>query len=213
MNMLRTILIALPLVVAAALTGCASDPVGEDSADVTGAATVSASAPITLANYVSHPRIKAIRDQVAAVDGLRLTKATNPGCDGSNDKLTDASGKIRKLVMTGGEGGFEGTTTVWYSETGKALFAFSKEADLTGEQTGDTKTARLTEFRVYFDADGKTLFQAVREGSGTEIEVALQTPDRLPNDAETIASAEIYADPAAIFAQRGCGTDNVERKP
>jgi hypothetical protein len=204
MNTFRTVLFALPLVVAAALTGCAASSGGEDTADATGAASVSA--PITLANYVSHPKIKAIRDQVQAIDAMALTKATNPGCDGSNDKFTDTQGRLRKLVSIGGEGGFEGRLSVYYNEAGKAIFAFNKEADWTGEKTnGATDKAMVTESRTYFDAaSGKTLFQAIRTGIEPNLDGGLATPDRLATGDEVIADSSFYADPAAWFAETGC---------
>ena len=208
MNTFRTVLFALPLVVAAALTGCASDPAGEDTADATGAASTSASAPITIANYVSHPKIKAVRDQVAAIEASRLTKATNPGCDGSNDKYTDASGKIRKLVTSGGEGGFEGRTTIYYNEGGIAIFVFNQEADWTGEKTdGATDKAFVKETRAYYTTQGGFLFQAMREGIAKGIDVGLQTADRLPTEDESWNDGEgghSFDDPEAMFSSTGC---------
>jgi hypothetical protein len=204
MNTFRTVLFALPLVVVSALTGCAASSGGEDTADATGAAT--ATSPITLANYVSHPKIKAIRDQVQAIEAMPLKKETNGGCDGSNDKFTDAQGRIRKLVGSGGEGGFEGSTTVYYNEAGKAIFEFHKEADWTGEKTnGATDKALVSESRTYFDAaSSKTLFQAVREGVAKSLDVGLQTPDRLPKDEEKVEDSSAFADPAAFYASTGC---------
>lgn len=209
---LRSTFFALPLVVLAAITGCAASPAGEDVADATGAAT--ASQPITVANYASHPKIKAIRDQVQAIDAMNLTKATNPGCDGSNDKFTDASGKIRKFVATGGEGGFSGTTIVYYNADGAPLFIFSKEADWTGEGTGDSKVAALTQARTYFDVtNGSVLIQAVRKGTGTDPDVTLTSPDQAAGEVELIENSSAYEDPMSWYSSTGCGGDGFVEEP
>lgn len=211
MNTFRTVLFALPLVVVSALTGCAASSSGEDTADATGAATVSASTPITLANYVSHPKVKAIRDQVQAIEAMSLKKESNGGCDGRNDKFTDAQGRIRKLVEVGGEGGFEGSTTIYYNEAGKPIFELHKEADWTGEKTnGATDKAMVSESRTYFDAtSGKTIFQAVREGIAKNLDTGLTSADRLPKAEEKVADASIWVDAAKAYAVTGCpGPDN-----
>lgn len=204
MTSFRTILFALPLVVVSSLTACATDASSEDTADQTGAASVAPDAPITLANYVTHPKIKAVRQEVEAINALHLFKSVKTTCDGWNEKWTDGSGKIRKIVSSSDEGGFEAQITVYYDDQGRPLFLFGQEADWTGERTnGDTERAFIWERRSYFDAQGNTIFQAVREDIAKGFEVALSTPDRLPESHEK-TSAKDYADAEAMFSYQ-CG--------
>lgn len=192
---LRSVFFALPLLVASALTGCAANTDGDTAS---ASDEVVADAPITLANFLTHPKIKAIRAQVTEIEGLALTKATNPGCDGYNEKFTDAGGKIRKLVTVGGEGGFEGSSTVYYSAAGAPIFMFNREADLTGAKP------QLRETRVYFGATD-ILWQVVRTGEGATADTSLQTADRLPTQEERVNGVEGIGDPETTFKGTGCG--------
>ena len=202
-----TVLIALPIAVATVAMGCAASP--DTSGPATGEAFTSGASPITLANYVSHPTITAIRRQVQAIAGMALEKQTHSGCDGSNDKFTDSHGRIRKVVETGGEGGLDGETSVYYDERGKPIFEFHIDADWTGGKTnGATDVASVAEWRVYFTADsGATIFEAIREGIAKDPHVGLTTADRLPTDSEKVADASAFSDPAAWYASTGCGVD------
>jgi hypothetical protein len=169
---------------------CAADADDASSAPSTEESNVNSAAPITMANWVSHPSIKAIRTEVSGIDGSQLAKAENPGCDGGNTKFTDGEGRIRKLVEVGGEGGFEGTTTAYYDASGKLRFILDQETDHTGA------SPRTTEKRIYFGADGKVLWQVVRDQGGA---------DREPRAEEKYQANATHADPAAWFAYTGCG--------
>jgi hypothetical protein len=207
MSSFRSLFLALPIVVASMLTGCAANSGGDQADESTGAAT--ASAPITLANYMSHPKIVAVRNQVGAIDHLALTKKSNPGCDGSNEEYLDAQGRVRKLVAEGGEGDSSGRTTVYYNEQKQPIFQFTQEVDFDGNDH-----ATVTESRIYFDvASTHTLFEAVRQQQETQAAAADATfdnllpstiPDRLPTPDETVASSATFASPEQYFASTGC---------
>jgi hypothetical protein len=172
------------------LTGIACAAPADDQAPVSDESNVNSAAPITMANWVSHPSIKAIRTEVSGIDGSQLTKAENPGCDGGNTKYTDGEGRIRKLVEVGGEGGFEGTTTAYYDAAGKLRFILDQETDHTGASPVST------EKRIYFAADGKVLWQVVRDPGGA---------DREPKAEEKYQSNPAHTNPAAWFSNTGCG--------
>lgn len=194
MKTIRYALAVLPLTVALALSGCASDGGSEDAAAPAGESEVVASAPITLGNFLQHPTIKAIRTEVAAIEALSLTKTDNPGCDGSFSKFTQGD-KIRKLFETGGEGGFSGEWTAYYRENGSLLFLFSKSVDETGESGVDNVS---TEQRVYFDGNGKIIFQVIRDTTKPG------GADRIPTGREVFAVSG-HDNPGELFKQTGCG--------
>lgn len=179
---------ALTLAISVALAGCASNDDASDGAPPPAVDEVNASA-ITLANYANHPIIKAIRAEVGKIDSSKLKQTDNPGCDGGTSKFTTPTGAIRKLTERGGEGGFSAETTAYYRENGKLLFVFDKQSNHTGA------TNRVTEYRVYFDADGREIWQVVRVDSGA---------DQRPSQEARWKPANNQQDPAAWFKVTGC---------
>lgn len=198
------LLFALPVVVGLFLGGC-SESVSDDAvAGDESAAT--ASDAITLANYVSHPKIKAVRAEVAAIDAANYKKDFNPGCDGNNSKWTDSSGKIRKVLSEGGEGDGSGSTTAYYGTNGKLRFLF-----FTFTGVNETGGVTTSQGRVYFDANGLPFWQVSREASSpnsSEPDIA-SAPDTLtPDDAKYVVGdghEATYENPQKWFEQRGCG--------
>lgn len=199
------ILFALPVAMALFLGGCASDA----SDDVAGGASaVTATDAITLANYVTHPKIKAIRAEVGAIDAAGYEKAENPGCDGNNTKWTDASGKIRKVLSEGGEGDGSGSTTAYYGANGKLRFLFFT---FTGSNPDDGGVA-TSQSRVYFDDRGQPIWQVSREASSplnAPPPDMSKAPDTItPDDAKYVVDdghEGTYENPETWYAGRGCG--------
>jgi hypothetical protein len=177
--------------------GCASSTPEEDPA-ADESQMVAENSAITLKNFVTHPKIKAIRAEVATIDSLSLTETKNPGCDGSASKFTLGAGGIRKIVETGGEGGFEGETTAYYDESGKLRFLFDLEQDFQAN--------KATESRVYFGADNNVLWQVVRQttAEGREGRPDFgKAADRLPTPEEKFQITR-EDDPEAWFGATGC---------
>jgi hypothetical protein len=194
MNTLRrSLLSALPIALCLVLGGCASD--GSDDA-APGAESEMVAAPITLDNWLAHPKIKAIRKEVTAIEASTLTEAVNPGCDTVAKKYTDPSGRIRKLTRLGGEGFGAFSHTTYVRENGKALFTFMTN-HLFEEKTG-------SEMRIYYDVAGKQIWQVVRSGPITDTNQDLSgQPDRLPAGDEVL-DLQGPSDPEADFQATGC---------
>lgn len=193
MNKLALVAVAasfLGLVACASEQGSSSDDGATESADI------SASAPITIKNWLNHPKIVAVRKEVAAVDALKLPPEKKELCQDSGvgeferDKSTDASGKIRELVLElGGEDGAR-IETHYYDAKGTLRFVFATDNDVHGNSS---------EERTYFDETGAQLFQVNRfasdpENNNPDIAHAKyelpSSPDELEADAK---------DPAKMF--------------
>lgn len=195
---MKTFLSLLPLACALVLGGCAA---GANDADETSTAAVSASAPITLANWIAHPRIVEVRETVKAIDKLSLTRTENPGCDGGNVKFTDGSGTIRKLVSNGGEGGFSSEWTYYYDASGKPRFAFNVTRD---DERGEAKQQR-----AYYDASGAPIWHVIRAVPITSADADpdfSKGVDREPStDLDDPDAIEIVGlSPEEIFASTSC---------
>src|SRR5262249_34334604 len=131
-------------------------------------ADLTAATPITLGNFLSHPKIKEIRAEVAAVDAAKLTTvqrdASCPDEDvtASYAKSTDGGNKVRKLVTSWGGSDGDGTSTYYYDAAGRLRF----ELDIT--ETAPASGALIVdELRVYYDATGARIFDVSKAGRGT----------------------------------------------
>lgn len=184
------------------LAGCGGSGGGDDTQSGNGAlsasggSVVTADTPITLQNYVNHPKIKAIRGEVEGIDNDLahgdLFSEDNPNvCEASLAKVTGARGQIVKIVENLGDGGAR--TQAYYGE---------KPVDSIG--TGDSEPGPLLfvfqvsgtmESRVYFDAHGNKLWQVVRQTGGA---------DRLPQGNEVYQPNRLHSDPEKWFASGDC---------
>jgi hypothetical protein len=162
---MRRFTLLLVLSVAAALAGCASKT---DSSPDSAGADLSAAQPITLANFINHPKIQEVRAEVAAVDAAALTdEKKDVTCDpqsgtSAREKWTDGSGKIRRLEERfSGEDG-DGSLTWTYDASGRLRFIFR-----VLNTTPANGSLSVDERRVYFDATGASIWEVARVGHGT----------------------------------------------
>jgi hypothetical protein len=198
---MRLPLAASFLVALAAAVGC-SAPVDSDSASAA-AADLSASGPITLGNFVTHPKIKAIRAEVAAVDAAKLTSASKdldcPEADGVENltKSTDEASVVRKFVDAWGGSDGDSTTTYYFDAGGHLRFVY----DVT-ETAPASGALYVVDSRVYFDELGAKIFEVKQEGKGTTAHppAMANRPYQLPANGEgALLSQAIEADPKAYF--------------
>jgi hypothetical protein len=162
------------LLLALSIPACAAQ--SSDAPEATHDA-LTASAPITLGNWLGHPKIVEIRRIAEGVEsGIAagtLTKQERdfPNCDNGDihrAKFTDEHGVIRKLVMVyGGEDG-GGDITYVYDAAGKPRFYFQRNESQAAAQPKPD----ITEFRVYVDVEGQKFWQVMREGVGDAINTA-----------------------------------------
>jgi hypothetical protein len=158
--MIRRSLLGLFLGLAPVVSGCASEradtPAARESEQ-------NAGGPITLENWRNHPDImaalKLVSDvEIAIYDGKLQTSLKEKLCTGSGEesrqKWTDASGKIRKLVLTAGSDDSFGTMTVWYDEAGEPRHLHNEFNTVHG-------TGRIDQ--LYFDPRGHLLWDVIRE--------------------------------------------------
>jgi hypothetical protein len=154
----KVVFLFVSSLVLGSLAGCAGSTVPGDETS-SGDEALSASAPITLHNWLNHPKIVAVRKQVEAIEASHLQTEKKELCkdepvgEFERDKGTDASGKIRKLVLqVGGEDGAM-IDTYYYDASGKMIFVFETQNDVHGNSS---------EERVYFDASGARLWDVYR---------------------------------------------------
>lgn len=169
---------------------CADAAPGDDVASATG--EVNATAPITLQNWISHPKIVAIRDMVDAIDAKDLPSESKELCQDSGHgetertKLTDGSGKIRELVDSFGSEDSAQIESHYYDTNGVLRFVFITRNDVHGN---------AEESRAYFDASGDQIWSVYRHAfaedlnpdianapfveQATEIQAAAKDPQKL----------------------------------
>lgn len=141
-----------------------------------------ADTPITVQNYMSHPKIAEIRKLVQATDAKitagGVKKDEKVECDGTEttDKFTE-NGKVLKIYS---EGGIEGIVrdSYYYDDTGKLRFEF---LDSVGELG-----CVMVQYRRYFDANGKELISVERRADGQLKEGS----DFCPGVAEKLAATK-----------------------
>lgn len=161
--------LALALVLAAsllALSGCASsteESANDEDIDAT-SEEVTASAPLTIDNWVNHPRIVEVRKIAQAVDALKLTSEKLVGCnDVTYVTSKDASKHRRKLVETQELGMEALSTTAYYDDKGILRFVFDRVA----AKNAQGKVTKIVETRTYLDAKANPFWAVVRDGNGT----------------------------------------------
>ena len=150
-----------------------------------------ASQEITKANWQQHPKIKAVRAVVAAVDadltkGLyKVSKRMCDYCEPSEDTLramaSDSEGRVRRYEK---EAGSEDSSLAWkhyYDAGGHLRFVF-----IMGGATNGSKL----EHRIYFDEAGKRIWEDQKYVKGPGYTFPTVWPDE---DLQ-------LADPAKAFA-------------
>jgi hypothetical protein len=181
----------------AVLIGCGGASGGDDPQSGNGAlsggnggSAVTADTPITVQNYLNHPKIKAIRDKVNSIDNAPASgdfdTQDKSGCEETITKLFGNHGVIFEITESSGEGAGSKTQAYYDSDAapfgmnGKLLFIF----EVIGTQ----------ESRVYFDAQGNKIWQVVRKTGGA---------DRLPVGNEVYQPDPLHSDPDKWFASVG----------
>jgi hypothetical protein len=156
-----------------ALVGCAA-PSEDDAGSAAGAAkqgaapsTIAASAPITAANFETHPSILAVQniiDEIGrGVAGDKFDeKSANDVCKGfageSSRQIFTQAGKPRLLRVEGGQEDSVTSEVYYYDASGILRFVASNDSGALG--------CMLGEGRQYYDADGKLLIAVSRRGNG-----------------------------------------------
>lgn len=146
---------------------------------------------ITKANWQQHPKIKAVRAVVAAVDadstkGLykvskRMFDYCEPYADTVRLMAADSSGMVRRYEK---EAGSEDSSLAWkhyYDEGGHLRFVFIKGGAVNGSEL---------EHRIYFDEAGRRIWEDHKYTKGPGYTFPEVWPD------EELQSA----DPAKAFA-------------
>ncbi|MBX3229046.1 MAG: hypothetical protein KIT84_01810 [Labilithrix sp.] len=179
-----------------ALAACAGSSSDADNAGVS-VGEVNADAEITMANWISHPKIVEVRRIVEEIDVASFATVTKELCEGSTHgelertKLTDAHGVVRELVIGSGSEDSAQTDSYYYDAAGTLRFAFLTHADVHGNQS---------ELRVYNDAAGHRIWEVSRaiwigdEDPTTEITNAPFEPT-----SDTVVLDALATTPAAWF--------------
>jgi hypothetical protein len=195
---------------ALAMVACGSSDAGDgstgDEAHLESAGTAAAKVgdPITLKNWLTHPKIVEVRKIVHDIDASRLTTTHRDNlCEGVGDASrelgVDRTGKVRKLVLSAGSDDSAATETYYYDASGKLRFAFQSGGDVHGG---------AFEMRVYFDASGNAIWSVNRSARTPDMQgdpdltkapfVEPQPDEKLdiPGDVATNPKAAFDAKPA-----------------
>ncbi len=113
---------------------------------------------VTKENWRQHPKIKEVRAIYQAVNAgrkrLRMQKRSFEYCEPGEDTLrvigTDAQGRVRFYQREGGSDDSSLKFEHYYDEAGRLRFVFI---------TGGAVSGSKLEQRIYFDADGKRLWE------------------------------------------------------
>jgi hypothetical protein len=190
------------LVAAIGLAGCATDTDAES-----GEAEVKAEQELTVQNFVMHPRIVEVRNDVHAIDAkiadgtyARTRKENVCGEDLGDtlrEKAVDEKGVVRKLVWARGGDHGGGTFTMYYGPGGKLRFAFNRLSTFFNDGT-----RTLTEERVYLNTAGDRFWEVHRRVESTPdgpLPDVTKAPHALPEENAGF-SADEEKNPAKVFA-------------
>ena len=116
---------------------------------------------ITKANWRQHPKIREVRGIYQAVNSgrrrLRIKKRSFEYCEPHEDTLrvigTDAQGRVRLYQREGGSEDSSLKFEHYYDEAGRLRFVLI---------TGGAVSGSKLEQRIYFDADGKRIWEEQR---------------------------------------------------
>lgn len=140
-----------------ALAACAGTSTSEEAGVAVG--EVNASAEITMQNWITHPKIVAVRKAVEEIEAARFAPETKKLCEDAGHgefdrtKMTDAHLTVRKLVIGTGSDDSAGVDSYYYDAAGTLRFAFLTYNNVHGGKS---------ELRVYFDESGKLLWEVSR---------------------------------------------------
>lgn len=186
-------------------SGCASSDADADGGGGGTEAEIRQEQPLTVQNFVAHPRIVEVREAVKAIEDAIASGAfreerkenlcgPHSGGDILREKATDPAGIVRKLVLGASEPDVSATTTLYFSERGKLRFAF---------QTIDGGTGRGVsrhELRAYFNDAGERFWEVDRSATAP---ANAPLPDLQTRPFVVPARADALALPAAWEAQPG----------
>jgi hypothetical protein len=133
---------------------------------------------ITAANWRQHPKIKAVREMVAAVDGgmkkgiLKASTRRFEYCEPYEDtvrrRVVDSRGVVRRYDREGGSEDSSLTLRHYYDPQGRLRFVF-----ITG---GAVNGAQL-EHRIYFDENAERIWEEHKYPKGPEYSFPEVWPD------------------------------------
>jgi hypothetical protein len=157
------------------------------------AAQIPQDAPITKANWNQHPKIKAVRAIVAAVDAgvtrktlkvsVRKFEYCEPYEDTVRKQAVDAQRLVRMYEKQGGSDDSSLTTKHFYDEAGRLRFVFITGGAVNGSQL---------EQRIYFDEAGQRIWEEHKYVKGP----GYTFPEVWPDDQLQLQ------DPAGAFAAK-----------
>jgi hypothetical protein len=192
---MRTYSLAALMICVAATVACGSHGAASTGDDQNVTAATPASAPITLQNFLNHPKIKAVRDEVQLIDSPDFQadlegEKDKDGCEASFKIFLGNHSLVVKVIEASGEGNTD--------EEIQAYYRFRD--DLTGStlrfilKTDKPHGGIVTESRVYFDEQGNKIFQVVRNQGG---------PDHLPQGNEVFQPEPLLVNPDKLFDPAG----------
>lgn len=162
--------LAALVLVALAAVGCGAPGGSEDVRAAQG--EINQSAPITLANWLTHPKIVAVRDIVDEIDASPYASESKTGLcadagrgETERTKLTDDKGVIRELVLAFGSEDSTAIESHYYDATGKLRFIFTTQNDVHGNSD---------ELRTYFDASGARIWDVRRHAFSASFDPDLE---------------------------------------
>jgi hypothetical protein len=193
---MKALSLAALALVAFSAVACASKTSSDETAEVA-TGEVNTTAAITIENWLTHPKIVAVRDVVNEIDAASEndlkteSKAAKELCEESGHgemertKLTDPSGVIRELVLGYGSEDSAQTESHYYDKAGKLRFVFTTKNDVHGNSS---------EMRTYFDESGARIWDIYRHAFDENLNANVQTaPYELPS-----AESKAEIDPAVF---------------
>lgn len=148
------------------------------SVEMPAAAQATKDGQVTSANWQKHPKIQAVRAIVASVNAglskktlkvsVRKFEYCEPYEDTLRRKAVDSKGLVRMYETQAGSDDSSLTWQHFYDEAGRLRFVF-----ITG---GATNGAQL-EHRIYFDEDGKRIWEEHKYKKGPEYTFPAVWPD------------------------------------
>jgi hypothetical protein len=196
--------LSLPAVGSPRFSSSTSSAVMLSRARLSGSVSQEAGGEITKANWQQHPKIKQVRAIVQSVNAgmsgkvftvrKRAFEYCEPYEDTARTIATDAKGRVRFYAN---EGGSDDSALKWehyYDEMGRLRFVFI---------TGGAANGSQLEHRIYFDENGKRLWEdhAYKKGPGYTF------PEVWPDEQLQIKN------PAAKFSSKSpCGEKGQKAK-
>ena len=192
---------AVALIAMSVFAGCAAPAEEDEPVSETGAA-FSASSPITLQNFATHPKIVEIQKIVDDFENHseRYTVQTRDAdlCGsriGDTYRRTYSDGKIVRRLVLATATNDAGET---YSTVTQRVLTYDAQGRVRTALTQVDKESGTTQFRTYFGTDGTRLIDLQRRQSGGNASHPEYAPYTLASTPATYGN-ELTA-PAAAFA-------------